>query len=94
MLPPILASAIHSRIPVADVAHILGLRSTKPDVVVEVLQRTLSILDSSNDGISDLWTWEFLGVAVEVYRCGNSVQHCVVRRDLRFNQNEGSPCRG
>jgi len=64
----VLAFAIRSRKSITDISHILSHPSTQLDDVSDLLYHTLSILEVTNDGMSDMWTRDLLGVAVEIYR--------------------------
>jgi hypothetical protein len=68
--PPLastLASAICSRRCATDICHTLST-SNNIDDIAEALYHALSILEGSNDRVSESWAWEILGVAIEAYR--------------------------
>ena len=66
-----LVAAIHARKTTSDVTHILSLASTNVGQVADTLYATLSTFSEGelDKRMSALWTWEVLGIAVEIYGC-------------------------
>jgi len=64
-----LVAAINSRKTTSDVTHILSRTSTSVGQVADTLYATLSTFPerTSSIGMSGLWTWEVIGIAVEIY---------------------------
>lgn len=63
-----LAVALHKKATSSDIAHILSLRSTPLHVVEDVLSNSLVEDDINGNGLTNLWTNDLIGAAVEVYR--------------------------
>jgi len=64
-----LVTAIHSRKTTTDITHIMSFASTSVDQVVDTLYAALlTFLEGPlYKRMAGLWTWEVLGIAIEVY---------------------------
>ncbi|KAF7778667.1 hypothetical protein Agabi119p4_3012 [Agaricus bisporus var. burnettii] len=69
--PPLLnplAIAILNRKTPTDICHCLSLSAVPLEEVVSTLKGTMTLLDNHNNGLKYGFTWDLLGVAVEIYR--------------------------
>jgi len=62
-------AAIHSRKTTTDITHIVSFASTSIDQVSDTLYATLlAFLEGPlYKRMAGLWTWEVLGIAIEIY---------------------------
>jgi len=93
-----LVSAIHFRRTTSDITHALSLGSM--DQIVDTLYATLSAFEfKSHEDLSGIWTWEVLGIAVEIYeakarhaRKDNDKNKFLARRDTVHDMCSMAAC--
>ncbi|KII88403.1 hypothetical protein PLICRDRAFT_41563 [Plicaturopsis crispa FD-325 SS-3] len=65
---PSIVSAIRARHSLADISHALSLPSLPLEVMSDILDEIHSILGGIYNGMPHVWTWELMGLTLDVYR--------------------------